>query len=74
MHLRNVHMDTKNTRRGVSLGIGNDGPVVFSEFTRSIEFHALVLYDRPLCQTRDLNYSLPLEIRAANSFHCTAED
>lgn len=23
--------------------------VVFSEFTRSIEFHALVLYDRPLC-------------------------
>ena len=45
------------------------GPVVFSEFTRSIEFHALVPYTIGHCARLspcDLNYSFPpLEIRVA---------
>lgn len=43
--------------------------VVFSEFTRSIEFHALVsLRSAIVLDSCDPNYSYPLEIRAANSF------
>jgi len=45
-------------------------PLSFPNLPVQLNFTLWYARHRPLCQTRDPNYSQALEIRPANSFHC----